>query len=267
MAEVSCSRIRRLMVCSLLCAGAVAASAAAPAATDAQVLLAASDAIRNPGQPFSLAVSLTEYRAGKQTDANSLQVYSRADPQGGQFRTLVRFVAPARDLDKLMLKSGNELWFYDPASRASVRISPQQRLLGQAANGDVVTVNFAQAYRARLEQQEEVQDGDRQLRQCDRLALEAATPDVTYHSVQMWLDHANQRPVKARFFSESGRLLKTAFYRRYREELGVQRPTEIVIIDGLDPSLVTVMRYGEFVAREVPESWLQRDYLPRFRPE
>ena len=47
------------------------------------------------------------------------------------------------DTGKLMLKNGNDLWFYDPANQASVRISPDQRLLGQAANGDVVTSPFA----------------------------------------------------------------------------------------------------------------------------
>jgi hypothetical protein len=30
---------------------------------------------------------------------------------------------------------------------------------------------------------------------------------------------------------------------------------------------VTVMRYSDYRWREIPESWLQRDYLPRFRPD
>jgi hypothetical protein len=48
---------------------------------------------------------------------------------------------------------------------------------------------------------------------------------------------------------------------------GTERPTETVIIDGLDPSWVTVMRYSQWERRQVPQAWLQRDYLPRFRPE
>lgn len=63
-----------------------------------------------------------------------------------------------------MLKSGNDLWFFDPSSKASIRLSPQQRLLGQAANGDVVTVNLAKDYQAQLEAEESVLDGDRQSR-------------------------------------------------------------------------------------------------------
>ena len=62
-------------------------------------------------------------------------------------------------------------------------------------------------------------------------------------------------------------MLKTAYYRRYQNIFGVERPTETVIIDGLEPDWVTVMRYSDWVKREVPETWLQRDYLPRFKPE
>ncbi|MGH8258257.1 MAG: outer membrane lipoprotein-sorting protein, partial [Steroidobacteraceae bacterium] len=82
-----------------------------------------------------------------------------------------------------------------------------------------------------------------------------------------WIDRSNHRPVKAKFYSDSGRLLKTAYYRTFRPELGAERSTEIVIIDGLTPSWVTVMSYSSYAWRKVPDSWLQRDYLPRFRPE
>lgn len=92
--------------------------------------------------------TLLKFRNGQQTDAEIPKVYSKADPATGQFRTLVQFVAPARDANKLMLKNGNDLWFYDPSSQASVRISPQH-LLGQAANGDVVTISWATTTRRR----------------------------------------------------------------------------------------------------------------------
>ena len=240
---------------------------AATAAPNAQSILAASDAIRNPEKSFGLTVTLIEYRSGKQTDTNALAIYSRADAANGQFRSLMRFVSPARDAGKLMLKNGNDLWFYDPSSKSSIRLSPQQRLLGQAANGDVVTVNLAKDYHAEIAGEEDIVDGERQSRHCYKLVLSANTPDVTYHSLEMWVEQATSRPVKARFFTESGRLLKTVYYRRYQKQLAVDRPTETVIIDGLDPQWVTVMRYADYAWRDVPEAWLQRDYLPRFQPE
>lgn len=239
----------------------------AAASPDAQTILSASDAVRNPPRPFGLTVALIEYRNGQQVGDNTLQVYSRADDKSGQFRSLVRFVAPARDADKLMLKNGNDMWFFDPSSKATVRISPQQRLLGQAANGDVVTVNLAKDYHAELAAEEDVKDGDRQVRHCYKLAIAATAPNVTYDHLEMWVAVGSNHPVKARYYSESGRLLKTAYFRRFQMQLGGERPTETVIIDGLDPNWVTVMRYSDYAWREVPEAWLQRDYLPRFKPE
>jgi hypothetical protein len=245
----------------------LASMSAAHAAPDAQEILAASDAIRNPSRPFSLTTTLSEYKEGKLTSSSTLEIYSKANVSNGQFRSLLRFVAPARDTDKLMLKSGNDLWFYDPSSKASVPISAQQRLLGQAANGDVVTVDLAKAYKAVIETEEDIQDGERKNRHCYKLALAASNADVTYQRVEMWIDVSNSRPVKARFFSESGHLLKTAYYRHFLPALGADRPTEVVIIDGLNPKLVTVMGYSKYVFRDIPESWLQREYLPRFKTD
>lgn len=239
----------------------------ARAAATADEILAASDAIRNPGRPFKVTVTLTEFEAGKQVDTTTLASYSRTQQSSGQFASLIRFVLPARDAGKLMLKNGIDMWFYDPVAKASVRLSPQQRLLGQASNGDVATVNLARDYKATLEATEDVQDGERQTRKAHRLALTAASPDVTYASIEMWVDAENNRPIKARFFAESSRLLKTAYYRRYQPQLGAERPTETVIIDGLNPQSVTLMRFTDYVARPVPDAWLQRDFLPRFQPD
>ena len=260
-----------LMGTSLVLTGTCRAGADAQLADEsadqAQRILAASDAIRNPNRSFGLTTTLTEYHNGRETDSNTLQIYAKADARGGQYRNLIRFVAPARDANKLMLKNGNDLWFYDPSSQASVRISPRQRLLGQAANGDVVTVNLAMDYKATLTGEEDVDDGERVQRRCHRLALTAVSKEVTYDHIDMWIDVSNSHPTKAKFYSESGQLLKTAYYRRYQRELEVERPTETVIIDGLDRQWVTIMRYADYAWRDVPDGWLQRDYLPHFKPE
>jgi len=263
MFDRECSTIMKFIVlffCSLLLGPAWAA----PSADE---ILAASDAIRNPGRPFSVTVTLTEFQAGKQVDTSTLVSYSRTQQQGGQFASLIRFVLPARDAGKLMLKNGNDMWFYDPTSKASVRLSPQQRLLGQASNGDVATVNLAKDYKATLVGEEEIQDGERRTRKAHKLALTAAAPDATYASIEMWVDVENNRPLKARFFAESSRLLKTAYYRRFQPQLGAERPTETVIIDGLNPQSVTLMRFSDYKARAIPDAWMQKDYLPRFQPE
>lgn len=255
---------------ALKCAGAamVAVSEVARAAPpDPQAMLAASDAIRNPSQPFRVTVTLTEFEKSQQVDTSTLTSYARTLEASGQFATLLRFVQPARDTGKLMLKSGNDLWFYDPGTKASVRISPQQRLMGQASNGDVVTVNFARDYKAALGGEESIQDGERRSRRSFKLQLASSTEDAAYSAIELWVDAETQAPIKARFFADSGRLLKTAYYRRFQKQMGADRPTETVIIDGLNPSSVTIVRLSDYSPRNMPTSWFQRDFLPRFQPD
>ncbi len=235
-------------------------------APDAQALLVASDAVRNPGQAFRVTVTLTEFEKGQQVESSQLVSYARTiESSGGQFASLLRFVQPARDTGKLMLKSGKDLWFFDPGTKASVRISPQQRLLGDASNGDVVTVNFARDYKAAIAAEETVSDGERKQRRSYKLALTAVSEDATYAAIELWIDADNKAPIKARFLADSGRLLKTAYYRKFQQQLGAERPTETVIIDGLNPQSVTIVRFTDYAARNIPASWFQRDFLPRFQ--
>lgn len=251
---------------------ALASASALPLAThaaprSAAEVLAAADAVRNPPGAFSLKTRLIEYRQGKQAADSTLLVYAKPAVDGGQYRNLLRFASPARDANKLMLRNGMDLWFYDPASRASVRVSPQQRLLGQASNGDVMTSQLSRDYRAEITGQEAVKDGEGKLRESTRLHLVATRPDVPYAAVDYWVEDGSDRPVMARYFTVEGRLLKTAYFRRFQMALGQERPTETVIVDGLDPSWVTLMQVSEFTPREVPDEWLQRDFLPHFNAQ
>jgi len=259
-------RAKKIMKFLYLMAALFCLGGPAQAALSADEILAAADAIRNPPKPFSVTVTLTEFQNRKQIDANTLTSYSRLQPSG-QYSSLVRFVLPARDTGKLMLKNGNDMWFYDPVNKASVRLSPQQRLLGQAANGDVATVNLAKDYKPALAGQEEIKDGEGKSRKAHKLALKAAVPDATYSRIEMWVDVENSRPLKAHFYAESSRLLKTVYYRKFQAQLGAERPTESVIIDGLNPQSVTLMRFSDYKERDIPETWMQRDFLPRFQAE
>ena len=247
--------------------GAPLVPTAALAALNAQELLRTTDAIRNPGRPFSVKVTLTEFENGKQVDTSTLMTYSRANDANGQFASLVSFVQPARDAGKLMLRNGDDLWFFDPGTKASVRLSPQQRLMGQASNGDVVTVNLAKDYSAKLLAEEDVMDGERRTRKSYKLGLDATAASATYTTIELWVDVETSRPIKGKFFAESGRLLKTVYYRRYQPQLGRDRPTETVIIDGLNPQSVTLMRFSDWASPAIPQTWFHRDYLPRFQPE
>jgi hypothetical protein len=227
-------------------------------------IVAAADALRNPGQPFRVSLSLVEFENGNARDTVNLAVHSKMDPATRQYRNLVRYEAPPRDKGKLVLLSGANMWFYDPASKASIRISPQQRLIGQASDGDVLTVNLAHDYSAKLVGEESIVDADRKPRNVWHLDLVASADEAAYARLEYFVEKDTNRPVKAKFYSDSGRVLKLAYYRRFEEALGASRPTETIIIDAVDKHLVTVISSSDYRAEKVQDAWFEREYLPRF---
>ena len=233
-------------------------------AQSAQEIVAAADKIRNPEQPFRTTLTLTEYVSGQERSHSGFVLFSKEDGTG-HFRNLLQYVEPPRDAGKRVLLDGRSFWFFDPASQASVRISAQQRLTGQAAIGDVLTVNFAADYSASLTGMETIDDAARQKCNCWHLDLKAASEIAVYNRVEYWVEQGSLRPVKGKFYSDSGRLLKIIYYRNFVERLGAVRPTEAVIIDAVDSSLATISSLGESRLQDVPDAWFQRDYLPRLQ--
>src|SRR5882762_1677123 len=234
-------------------------------AQSAQEIVTATDKVRNPGRPFRTTLTLTEYVAGKERDHDTLAVFSKEDLTTHQFRNLIQYVEPARDAGKRVLLDGHSLWFFDPDSKVSVRISAQQRLIGQAAIGDILTVNLAVDYTATIAGVERIDDASRQSRQCWHLELKAANDLATYRRVEYWVEQGSFYPIKGKFYSDSGRLLKILYFRNFSERLGAIRPAEAVIIDAVDSSLATTATFGESGFQDIPEAWFQRDYLPRLR--
>ena len=234
-------------------------------AQTATEIITATDKVRNPHAPFRSTIRFTEYSGGRERDHDTLVVFSKEDPATHQFRNLVQYGEPARDAGKRVLLDGGSLWFYDPSSQTSIRISPQQRLIGQAAVGDVLTVNLVIDYNATLLGTEKIVDATRTDRQCWHLDLHAANDRAAYNRVEYWVEQGTFNPVKGKLYSDSGRLLKIVYFRNFTQRLGAVRPVEEIVIDAVDTSLATTATFSDDAFQDVPDAWFQRDYLPRLQ--
>ena len=249
-----------LAVLSLACTAQPAS-----AAETAHDIVVGADHVRNPERPFRVNATVIEYKSGVAIDKNTFAVYSKVDPSSGQFRDIMIYVSPPRDAGKMLLLNGGNLWFYDPASRQSVRISPQQKLTGQASAGDVLSENLGVDYDATLLGSDTIDDAARQKRTCWHLDLTAAGDAATYKRVEYWVEQATFNPIKAKFYADSGELLKILYYRNYIKRGDRLSPAQAVIVDAVDSALVTVVDIGELRFQEIPDSWFQRDYLPHLK--
>jgi outer membrane lipoprotein-sorting protein len=239
--------------------------ASAACAEDARDIVAGADKVRNPDHPFRVTATVIEYRSGQAEDRNVFTVWSKLDPATGQFRDVMVYAEPPRDAGKVLLLNGDKLWFYDPASKQSVRISPQEKLAGQASAGDVLTENLAIDYAATILGEESVEDASHARRTCWHLQLKAADVAATYNRVEYWVEKETHYPIKAKFYADSGGLLKTLYYRDFTQRGGRIAPSQAVIIDAVDSTLVTTVDFGEPHFQEIPDAWFQREYLPHLK--
>jgi len=230
-------------------------------AANPQQLLKKADQARNPDQAFRFNNSLTEYQGATVDYVARFSIRSKTDPKGGQYRNLVTFVAPLQDTGKELLMDGSVMWFYDPSSSATVRVSPQERLQGQVSNGDVLTLNLNLDYKVNGASLESVKDAQKQVRQAFKLLLTASSDIATYFRVEYWIDVNTYLPIKGRYFSDSNRLLKTIYFDKNLNVLGGMRPTELIVIDEFDLKHITRMELSNFEAVDIPDVWFQRQYL------
>src|SRR5579862_8124768 len=100
----------------------------AMAAEPAEEILKRADLVRGPEEPFSLKLNVTAYRGTDVLNATSVLVNTHDFS-----RSLVEFVSPPRDAGRKLRLVAEDLWVHLPGRHLTSRITPRQRLLGQAS--------------------------------------------------------------------------------------------------------------------------------------
>lgn len=218
-------------------------------AENANQILIRSDEYRGALDSFSIDVELTSFE-GARSESSKFRVYGK-----GSDRSVVEFLAPATEKGRFLLMLRDAMWIYLPSSSRPVRISPMQRLMGQASNGDVARTSFSVDYDAKSVSQ----DGDAWL-----LELEAKDPSLSYKRIQLWLDRATYEPRRADFYVASGKLLKRANYKKFGTMAGRRVVTEVEIEDLLRTGNRTVMRYANLTERNNPDKMFTKDALGKW---
>lgn len=250
------TNLRRAVLCLALAVVAslsVGVRAQSPEDTMAKSILEKADEIRFPRTGFQVDINVVTTQDGQQSDARKYRVLSK-----GNANTVVMVTEPASDRGQIILMKDTDLWVFLPDVSQPVRLSLSQRLTGQVANGDLARANFAGDYNPKILRSETIDGQNYHV-----LELIAAGRGVTYHRVLYWVNQANNRPLKAEFYSVSNRLLKTCRYENYQSMLGMVRPTRLVMQDALRKNEQSVLEYSEMKARDLPDRVFTKEYLRR----
>jgi outer membrane lipoprotein-sorting protein len=228
-------------------------ASAAAAAPDAQALLRQSDAVRNGWPSYVVRVKITNFEAGKPDEEDLFEVY-----QKGTEKSYVEFLSP-RDKGRYLLMLGDDMWVYLPDTSRPIRITPLERLSGNASNGDVARTNYAIDYDAAYLRAETVGGVG-----CHLLELTARRKGATYRRILYWLRATDARPVKADYFLASGKHIKSATFDEYQQVGGLTLLRRLTIYDQIRKNSHSVLEYSGFAARNLPDRMFHQGRSDRF---
>ncbi|OIR19418.1 hypothetical protein GALL_02980 [mine drainage metagenome] len=219
----------------------------ATAAPDANRILQEADRARGGGLPgIAWEIRVTAHDADRVAEPQRLRVAAMGDS------SVAETLEPARLKGYRVLQVGRDMWLARPGLSRPVPISPHQRLIGQAANGDIAATNYAGDYDAQLDGTETL-DGEA----CYVLDLHAKNRRVTYDRIRYWVSVRRMVGVKAEFESAGGKLLKTARF-EYGNTIqagGKSFPfvSRMVIEDALSDA-ATTMEFSGVQVRQIDAS-------------
>ncbi len=184
-----------LVMLMTLHAAALAAEAGEVSVAD---ILMESDRARGNLGGVSWNVEVTAMENGR-TNRVSYEVKARGRD------VIAEVLAPAKSRGQKILFVKGNMWFYKPDVSKPVPVSQKQKLIGQAAYGDIATTDYANDYDASMLPDESV-DGE----ECYLLDLKARGRKVTYDRIRYWVSKKRKTGVRAQYFTVSGKLFKSA---------------------------------------------------------
>ncbi len=209
---------------------------------DAVSLLKRSDAYRNGWNSFVMKVRITSYVSGKSDEEKRYEV-----SQKGVDKTYIESLSPL-EKGQHLLTLGDDMWISLPGTSHPLRITPLERLAGEASNGDVARTNYAMDYLPVYVRKEKVGN-----QECDVLELTAQSKGATYHKIIYWLRAENARPVKAEFYLTSGKLFKSVTFDRYCVIAGHEQLQKLTLYDEIHHNAYSVLEYSDVTPRQLPD--------------
>jgi len=231
----------------------VAARAESPTIPDAEAILKRADTYRNGWPSYVLHVKITNYESDRADEEKLYEV-----SQKGTEKTYVEFLSP-REKGQHLLMLGDDMWVYLPDTSRPVRITPLERLSGDASNGDVTRTNYAADYSPTYLRTEKAGGED-----CYVLSLTANRKGATYQQILFWVRIQDSRPVKAEFHLTSGKLIKSATFDEFATVSGHSQLRRMTLYDEIRHNSRSVLEYSGIAPRDFPDKLFYQGRTDRF---
>jgi hypothetical protein len=227
----------------------------AHASMSPEEVLKIADEARGRAEGLEWEIFVESVEKGRRQD-RTLKVTARS------YNSLAEFLAPANMKGQKLLMLDRTMWFAKPGLSKAVPISPRQRLLGKAANGDIAATNYSGDYKVA-----HAGEGMLGKETCYVYDLTATDRKATYDRIRYWISKERLIGVRAEFYTVSGKMFKVASF-EYENSIHVGgRPREFVskmiITDAILKDEVTTLYYRKPLTRSVPDSTFNLNLLLR----
>jgi len=233
---------------------AVAIAASGALAQDVPTLLKAADKYRMSSDNMQVETQISVFNTdGSPDKERRYTVFAQQKHQ-----SLVLMQSPAEKGQKVLML-GDDFWLLMPGSQRPLRITPMQKLLGDASTGDIATMSWAEDYSGTVVGEDRCGEPEQA---CVHLSLSAARKGVTYQRIELWLGKAKHEPVKADLYVQSDKLAKQARF-VMDKAAAPTAVTAMLLRDQLTNKKETQVRYLARKEHTVPEAWLNPMFLAR----
>lgn len=205
-------------------------------------IVRAADEVRNPSNSYFLVCEVVN------TEGTTSRFHVAIEDD----KTVVETVMPVRDAGRNLLMCAEDMWAYVPNLKRAVRVSLNQKLVGQAANGDIARMRWSGDYTATIAEENE---------ECWVLELVAAKPNLTYDRIRAVIEKGTFHPIKAEYLTKGGKTLKVANFSGYKFIADAVRPTLITIQDAVMTSKTSTIRILALEKRSFPVGIFNRNTL------
>lgn len=222
-------------------------------ALSAKEIVSKVDEARNPQSDYTILVDVSSYSASRQPKTATYEVLVK-----GRNKTVIKTLKPVVERGRVLLMLNRDLWAFFPDVTKPIRISLQERLIGEVANGDLARANFSDDYAPKLVKSEKIQGKKYYV-----LELTAKTPEVTYGKVILWAQEGTFWPLKAEFYAISGRLLKRCSYENFAVLGNKLRPTRLVMEDPITKGKKSILKYSNMQIKALPDKYFAKEYMKK----
>ena len=241
--------VRKIPVC-LIAVAILISTSASKAADAASELVKKADSHRGLQGSFSVDVK-TIFKDKTETSEQGYRVDIRDSET-----SLVKQTLPVRAAGRKLLMKGLDMWLFTPQVKKPVRISLQQRLTGDIANGDISRTDFAHDYNATTVGKDAAMGAT-------ILELRAKDKRVTYSRIKYWIEDSSGKPLRADFFALNGKLMKTATFSDFKKIQGLDRMTKVTIKDAMVSSRESVILYSNHKPQTFSDGEFNKEQMDR----